>query len=246
MIEEGAAIIDVGAMATGPRSTPVTLEREMEELIPAVKAISRKLGVPISADTQRAEVARAAIEAGAEIINDISGLKGDAQMAETIARAGCSTIIMATERLPGDVFEIDEIKMALDKSLKICREHGIPSKKVVVDPAVGYWPGRMARLGQRAYRLMKGGGYRFATFVDLRILARLREIDVGRPICVGVSRKTFIGDVLKLDNPDDRLVGSLAAAALAVANGAHAIRTHDPIETLQASRMAEAIMSASR
>jgi dihydropteroate synthase len=219
----------------------------MRELISAIRALSGQLDVPISADTQRAEVAEAAIESGATVINDISGLKGDARMAEVIADAGCSALLMAAKSAPGDVYEIGEIKEALKGSLGICRDHKIPLNRVVIDPAIGYWPARLARLGSPAKKRLRGCFYSFAAFLDLRILARLGELkSLGCPICVGVSRKSFIGGVLGLPRPEDRLVGSLAATAIAVLNGASAVRTHDVRETLQAVRLAEAIRDAGR
>jgi dihydropteroate synthase len=245
MVEQGASMIDVGAMGTGPKSKPVPAEKEMRELIPAIKLLAADLDVPLSADTQRAEVAEAAIEAGATVINDISGLKTDSRMAEVIARAGCSALLMAAEHAPGDVYEISEIRRALRKSLDICRNHGIPLNRVVIDPAVGFWPARLARLGSLAKKRVRERPYSFATFLDLRILAELRELEpLGRPICVGVSRKSFIGEVLGLPRPEHRLTGSLAATAIAVFNGASAIRTHDVRETLQAVRLAEAVREA--
>jgi dihydropteroate synthase len=242
MVEQGASVIDIGAMSTGPRSKPIPAKREMHELIPAVKSLTKTLDVPISADTQRAEVAEAAIGAGAAVVNDISGLKADSKMAEVITRTGCSALLMATRHAPGDVYEIGEIKRALKGSLNICREHGISLNRVVIDPAIGYWPARLARLGSSANKRLRGYPYSFAAFLDLRILARLRELkSLGSPICVGISRKSFIGGVLGLPRPEERLMGSLAAAAIAVLNGASAVRTHDVRETLQAVRLAEAI-----
>jgi dihydropteroate synthase len=242
MVEEGASVIDVGAMGTGPRSKPVSAKREFGTLVPAVRALARELSVPVSADTQRAEIAEAAIEGGASVINDISGLKADPRMAEVLAASGCSAVLMATRRLPGDVYEIEGIKRALEKSLRICRKHGIRLRRVVLDPAIGYWPGRLKRLGRKGLNRVRGKSYEYAAFLDLRILARLREFRrLGRPLCVGISRKSFVGSVLGLPDPSQRLVGSLAASAVAVLNGAHLLRTHDPAETLQVARMAEAI-----
>lgn len=244
-LDNGAHIIDVGAMSTGPKSKPISAQREMRELIPVIRALTREFDAPISADTQRAEVADAAISAGATIVNDISGLKSDPEMAGVIAGAGCSTVLMATERAPGDVYEIDEIRRALQGSLRICREHDIPFEKVVIDPAVGYWPGRLERLGERAYKPYGKRIYPTATFFDLRILAELGRLKgLNRPICVGISRKTFVGKVLDLPDPADRLVGSLAATAIAVLNGASVVRTHDVPETIQAIRVVEAIRDA--
>jgi dihydropteroate synthase len=247
MVEEGASVIDVGGVGTGPSSKPISVKQEFDALVPAVKALARELDVPISADTQRAEVAEVAVEAGASVINDISGLKADPRMAEIIATSGCSTLLMAAERVPGDTYEIKEIKRALNESLRICQTHKIQLRRVVLDPAIGYWPGRLKRLGRRALKQPAGKPYSHAAFFDLRILAKLSEFrELGRPICVGISRKSFIGSVLDLHDPSQRLVGSLAASAIAVLNGAHVLRTHDPAETLQAARMAEAIRDAKK
>ncbi len=247
MVEQGANTIDVGAMGTGPKSRPISTKREMRELVPAIKSLASQLDVPISADTQRAEVAEAAIEAGATIINDISGLKTDQKMVEVIADAGCSALLMATRHAPGDVYEIGEIKQALGESLSICRKHGIHLNRVVLDPAIGYWPARLARLGSPAKKHLGKNGYNMATLLDLRILTGLKQLkSLGRPLCVGISRKSFVGDVLNLPRAEDRLVGSLAATAIAVLNGADVVRTHDPAETLQAVCMTEAIKSAAR
>lgn len=245
MVEQGANVIDVGAMGTGPKSRPISPEMEKRELVSAVKLLAKELDVPISADTQRAEIAKAAIEAGVTVINDISGLKSDARMAEVIADAGCSALVMATRRAPGDVYETDEIKLALKESLHICKKSGVPLNRVVLDPAIGYWPARLARFGHRAKKRARDSRYKVVTLIDLKILARLQELkSLGCPLCVGISRKSFLGDVLKLPKPEDRLIGSLAATAIAVLNGADVIRTHDPAETLQAVRVAEAIREA--
>lgn len=242
-LEDGASIIDVGAMSTGPKSKPTSAEQEMRELIPIIRALAREFDVPVSADTQRAEIAEAAFSAGATVINDISGLKSDPRMAEVIAGAGCSALLMATKRAPGDVYKIDEIRQALRESLRVCREHGIQLKKVVLDPAIGYWPARLKRLGERANEPLGKRGYPAATFFDLQILAKLGRLKgLKRPICVGISRKTFVGKVLGLPDPADRLVGSLAATVVAVLNGASVVRTHDVRETLRAVRVAEAIL----
>ncbi len=245
MIEEGAGIIDLGAMGTGPHSKPVSVKTESERLAPAIRALERELDVPISADTQRAEVAEAAIEAGASVINDKSGLKADPGMAGVIAKSGCSALLMSTLRFPGDTYEINEIKSALRGSLKICGKNGLKLNKVVLDPAIGYWPGRLERLGTRALRQFPGKHYTYAAHFDLSILANLSEFrGLGQPICVGLSRKSFIGGVLGLREPSERLAGTMAASAIAVLNGAHVLRTHDPAESLQVVKLAEAIRDA--
>jgi len=197
---------------------------ERRRLLPIIEALVRELDSPISIDTQRAEIAEAALEAGAHIINDVSGLKADPEMAEVLADFGCSAIVMAARRKPGDVRTIEEIKHELGESLRICEHHDIDLKKIVIDPGIGFG---------------KGGEW------DLYILANLRKLaTLRRPMCVAVSRKGFIGKVLDLPDPADRLWGSIAATAIAVLNGADVVRTHDPEETLHAIRVAEAVRSA--
>lgn len=226
MLEEGADIIDIGAMSTAPGVRPIPASLERRRLLPMVEALAKELDAPISVDTQRAEIAKATLEAGAKIVNDVSGLKADDRMADVLADFGCSAVLMAAEERPGDVKTIEEIKRALRESLHTCEVHGIDEQKIVLDPGIGFG---------------KGAEW------DLYILANMGKLlALGRPICIAVSRKTFIGKVLNLPNPAGRLWGSLAATAIAVLNGADVIRTHDPKETLHAIRIAEAIRGARR
>ncbi|MEM3402872.1 MAG: dihydropteroate synthase [Candidatus Hadarchaeales archaeon] len=244
LVDGGAKIIDIGAMATGPKSAPVDEKVEIRRLIPAIRAISRRLDAPISVDTQRSRVAEEAVAAGAEIINDVSGMKNDLGMAAVVKKYGCSTVLMAADKFPGDVYTIPAIKESLMKSLKICGEAGVDMRRVVVDPGIGFWPGRLKKLGKKVAAHI--GRYSYPAFLDLAIIARLKELrELGRPICVGISRKSFIGEICGERDPAKRLAGSLAATAIAVVNGAHMIRTHDPAETSQAVKVAEALKTVS-
>lgn len=226
MLDEGAGIIDIGAMSTAPGVKPISAALEGRRLLSIAKALRKELDAPISIDTQRAVIAEAALKVGAHIINDVSGLKADPKMARVLADFGCSAVLMAARQKPGDVRTIDEIRHALEDSLRICKHHGIDLKKIALDLGIGF-----------------GKGVEW----DLHILANMRELLVlERPICIAVSRKSFIGKVLDLPDPADRLWGSLAATVIAVLNGADVIRTHDPRETLQAIRIAEAVRSAGR
>lgn len=223
MSDAGAKIIDLGAMSTAPGVKPISEKVEKKRLLPALEAVLDGVDVPISVDTYRAEVARAALEKGAQIVNDVSGLKADPELAQVVSDYNCSAILMAAKRRPGDVQTIQEIRQALQKSLEICKRHKINLKKISIDPGIGF-----------------GKGAKF----DLRILANLKKLSTfGPPICVGISRKSFIGKVLGLKDPADRLSGSLAATSIAVLNGAKIIRTHDPQETIHAVRITEAIQS---
>jgi dihydropteroate synthase len=224
MLEQGADIIDIGAASTAPNVELISLEVERRRIVPIIKILAKKIDAPLSVDTQRAAIAEEALEIGAKIINDVSGLKSDPMMAKVLAKSKCSAILMAARERPGDARTIAEIRRALNDSLEICRRNKIDLQKIVIDPGIGFG---------------KGGVY------DVRILANLRSLkDLGRPICVAVSRKAFIGQILGLRDPADRLAGSLAATAVAVLNGADVVRTHDVEETLQAVRVAEAIRRA--
>ncbi|MEM2251275.1 MAG: dihydropteroate synthase [Candidatus Hadarchaeales archaeon] len=244
MVEEGACILDVGARATGPGAIQISINEERKRLIPTVRKLAGELDVPISVDTQFSKVAEEAVEAGAEIINDISGLKRDRGVAEVAAKYDCSLILMAAKRNPGDTTTIKEIKSAWKESLKICRLSGVRLSNVALDPAIGAWPARLEKLGRKAFK--KHRGFAKTDLIDLEIIARLKELKkIGRPICVGISRKSFIGRILGLDDPAERLAGSLGATIMAIINGASAVRTHDPKETSQAIRVCEAILKAS-
>jgi len=221
MVEEGAKIIDVGAMSTAPGVPPISLTEEKRRMRFAIRTLRDIIDVPISADTFRAEVANIALREGATIVNDVSGLKADERTAQIISEYEASAIVMAAETRPGDVGNIPKIKDALRQSLRIAKDAGIPEEKIVIDPGIGF--------GKRVSE-------------DLHILRNLNRLRVlCRPILVGVSRKSFIGKILNLKDPNKRLVGSLAATAIAVYNGAHLVRAHDVKETLQAVKIAEAI-----
>ncbi len=230
MVEAGVAFVDVGAMSSAPyRATRISEPEEADRLHCAVEVLAAKLGVPISADTSRAGPARAALEAGAAIINDVTGLTGDPEMASLVARTGAGLIVMASERgsSPAGSRPTERILALLGESLGIAREAGIGEERMVVDPGIGFF-----RSSRQAWHEW-----------DCQVLCDLGHLaGLGRPICVGVSRKSFIGALLGQDDPGDRLPGSLAATALAVFNGAHVIRSHDVGETCQAVRVAEAIL----
>ncbi len=229
MVEAGAVLLDVGGMSSAPYlATRIPETEEADRLTRAIEGLAPKLGVPISADTWRAGPARQALDAGAAVINDVSGLRADPGMAPLVARRGAGLIVMASDRgasvdggRPGE-----RVLALLGESLALARAAGIDEERIVVDPGIGF------------FRSSGTAWYDWDSSVlsDLGALGTL-----GRPICVGVSRKSFIGALLGQDNPADRLPGSLAATAVAVFNGAHLIRTHDVAETRQAVRVAEAI-----
>jgi dihydropteroate synthase len=233
MVRAGAAFVDVGAMSTAPYlDTRVSEDEEGERLASAIARIARRIDVAVSADTSRARPARAALEAGARIINDVTGLTGDPALAGGVARGGAGLIAMAAQR---DVHErrapVDAVAGLLAESLDLAAAAGIAPDAIVVDPGIGFF--RHAGLPWHEW--------------DCAILAGLEELRLlGRPVCVGVSRKSFIGAVAGERDPANRLPGSLAAAALAVLGGAAVIRTHDVAETRQAVQVAQAVRRARR
>ncbi len=228
MAREGASLLDVGAMSTAPYlSGSISAAEEAERLGWAVDVLSSKLGVPVSADTSRAEPARAALEAGAAIINDVRGLTADPALAPLVARAGAGLILMASERGGAEGQPpVDTVMELLEESLRLAIQAGIREERVVVDPGIGFFRRR-------------GIPWHEWDCAILAALGRLR--DLGRPVCIGVSRKSFVGEIAGEPDPGRRLPGSLAAVTAAVLGGASLIRAHDVEETVQAVRVAEAI-----
>jgi len=225
MASAGADIIDIGAMSTAPYlKTQISEAEETERLARAVETVAACVSIPISADTQRAQPAAAALAAGARIINDVSGLKRDPAMAPLVAAANAGLIIMASELTPSAGSPMERIQTALAESLQLARQAGIATTRIVLDPGIGF------------FREPGVPWYEWDCIV-LRELAQLRAF--GFPLLVGVSRKSFIGKILQQPNAADRLLGSLACAAIAVYNGAHIIRAHDVKETVETVRMAE-------
>jgi len=227
MVAEGADALDIGAMSTAPYlKTEITEAEEIQRLTWAIGIVRKMVGVPISADTKRSRVALAALDAGANIINDVSGLRHDPGMAEMVARRARGVILMASETDPSARDPIETVRGLLEESLQVVWKAGLPDHRVVLDPGIGFF--RQAAIPWHVW--------------DCQLLRRLAELrSLGRPLLVGVSRKSFIGKIIGQADPGDRLAGSLAATAIAVLNGAHLIRTHDVGPTREAVRMAEAL-----
>ena len=229
MAAEGADVLDIGAMSTAPYlATQITEDEEIRRLAWAIGVVRKVTAVPISADTTRSRVALAALDAGADVINDVSGLRHDPGMAEIIARRARGVILMASEREPEARDPIGTVRHLLEESLQIIWKAGVPEHRVVIDPGIGFF--RKAVIPWHAW--------------DCEVLRRLGDLrTLEHPVLVGIYRKSFIGHILGQPDPADRLAGSLAATAIAVMNGAHLIRTHDVGPTRQAVRMAEALRS---
>jgi len=228
--EAGVDFIDVGGRSTAPYlSGDVPVEVELERVVNAIKAIRENTycRAPISVDTTRAIVAEKAIEAGAEIVNDVSGLRDDPAMPLVIKEHDVPVVLVArVSSFKRGVKPIAQVEEALRESLSIALKHRLNEEKIVVDPGIGF------------NRFTEVPWYEW----DSSVLAELDELRrLGRPILVGVSRKSFIGELTGRRDPAERLYGSLAATAIAVYNGAHVIRTHDPAETLDAVKIASYI-----
>jgi dihydropteroate synthase len=226
MEQDGADLIDVGAMSTAPYlHTRIDEEEERRRMEWAIAIVAAAVQVPVSADTQRASVAAVALAAGARVINDVSGLRADRRMAEVACLAE-GLILMASEVEASDDDPIALCRRLLHEGLTRADDAGIARERIVLDPGIGFF--RRARLAWDQF--------------DLAVLRRLEELrDLGRPLLIGVSRKSFIGKLAGRKDVADRLAGSLAATAVAVYNGAHAVRTHDVRETRDAVRVAEAL-----
>ena len=234
MIEDGADIIDIGGESTRPDSRYVSADQEMQRVIPIIRELSKETDIPISIDTYKAEVAEEAIKAGAQIINDISGLQADNKMVRVAAENNTLVIIMHIKGHPHDfpkdpVYDklIPEIISFLEKRIEYAVKSGIAHNNIIIDPGIGF--------GKRPEH-------------NIAILRQLKDFKcLNLPIMVGTSRKSFINKVLELSNEkiipecDSRLVGTLVTLIIAVINGANIVRVHDVKETVQAIRMYRAI-----
>ena len=235
MEDEGADFIDVGGMSAAPYlSTMISEKTETSRIIKAVKIIQQTSNLPISVDTSRATVAEEALELGVDIINDVSGLKYDPMMPKTIEKYCPSLVLCAYSKKTVTGNQILKTKYLLKESLEIAKSAKITRSKIVLDPAIGFF--------------RKKGRNSFFTKInsdwvkrDLLILENLRSIKLNTPLLISVSNKSFIGKILKKENPSNRLAGSLAAEVVCVLNGADIIRTHNVAETKEAITTAQKI-----
>ncbi len=221
MENQGADFIDVGGMSTAPYLSTIVSEKiESKRILNAIKIIQNSTNLPISVDTCRASVARDSLECGAEIINDISGLKYDEKMQEVVSKFSPSLILCAYSSKTVLGNSVHVTKKLLKESLKIAKTSNAASEKIVLDPAIGFF--------------RKDGSDPFFTKIksdwvdrDLSILKNLNSIKQTYPILISVSNKSFLGEILGKENPVDRLFGSIAAEVVSILNGADVIRTHN-------------------
>jgi len=225
MIDEGADLIDVGARSTAPYlPTEISEEDERRRLRDAVDALVGAVRVPISADTACPRAAEAALEAGARVLNDVSGL-ADVDVARLARKHGASLIVMARPRASDPpAAPLATVRARLVAALATARAAGLADDDLVLDPGIGFF---------------RDGAVDWVTW-DVEVLAGLSELaDLGRPLCVGVSRKSFLGAITGRERAHDRLAASLAATTVAVLHGAALIRTQDVAATRDAVRVAE-------
>lgn len=219
---EGADLLDVGGRSTRPGAAPVSVEEELRRTIPAIRRIV-PLGLPVSVDTYSATVAAAALDAGAALVNDITALRGDPAMAGLVARAGVPVVLMDRDERTASADVVRDTIRFLAERIRTATASGIDEARIIVDP---------------------GYGFGVTVAQNMAILRRLREFTaLGRPILIGTSRKGSIGKVLNLP-AHDRLEGTAATVAIAIAHGADIVRVHDVRAMARVARMADAIVRA--
>lgn len=228
MVDAGAEILDVGGESTRPGAQPVSFDEELRRVLPVIRELRKNLNVPISIDTYKEAVARAALDAGADIVNDISALQFDPAMAALVAAEGVPLILMHMQGVPRTMQRephyrdvVQEVRDFLADRVGSANQAGIDKERLIVDPGIGFG---------------KTLAHNLALLKNLKSLKTL-----GQPLLVGVSRKAFIGKLLNTASPEERLEGSLAAAVAAALSGANIMRVHDVRETVRALRVADAI-----
>jgi dihydropteroate synthase len=241
MIAEGADIIDIGGESTRPGGNVlVSAEEETRRVLPVIEALAKRTEIPISVDTTKSEVARAALQAGAAILNDISALRFDFYIADEAAKTGAGLILMHSRgtpatmhRLPPVADIIGEVIRSLGSSVHMAERRGVKREAIVIDPGIGFGKSQEQNLALIAQldRIIKA-------FPDL-------------PVLIGTSRKSFIGRVLADETgmpppPEERLYGTLASTIIAVLHGAHMVRVHDVKATVESLKTVQAIKLAAK
>lgn len=222
MIDQGADLIDLGGESSRPGHTKITAREEMDRILPVIRKIRERSQVILSVDTIRAEVARAALEAGADIINDIWGLQGDPEMVRVAAAWNAPVIVMHNQtgtEYKGDL--VEEMKTFFQRSLQLAEQAGLARDRIILDPGIGF--------GKTAEQ-------------NIAVMSRLAEFRVfGLPLLLATSRKSFLGKILDLP-PEERVEGTVATTVLGIAQGADMVRVHDIKENSRAARVTDAIL----
>ena len=233
MQRDGADLLDIGAESTRPGSLPISAAEEVARILPILEALRGKLKIPISVDTQKFGVAEIALGAGAQILNDVSGLRGDPRLAQVAAQYGAPLILMHMRGNPRTMQKgpfardvLTDVVRGLRQSIAVARQAGVDKSRIVIDPGIGF-------------------GKSFAQNYEL--LARLPELaKLGFPIMVGTSRKGFLGATLakngKPASPEQRLSATAATVAASILNGAHIVRVHDVSEMVQVARVSDCLL----
>jgi dihydropteroate synthase len=240
MIAEGADIIDVGGESTRPGGEPISIDEEIERVVPVISALTQRTNVPISVDTTKSEVARAALDAGAAIVNDISALRFDFYVADAVARTGAGLVLMHSRgtpatmhRLPPVADIMHEVTHSLRASINMAERRGVKHESIVIDPGIGFGKSQEQ---------------------NLELIAKLDQLIAAfpdYPLLIGTSRKSFIGRILAGDSgapapAEDRLHGTLATITAAILKGAHIVRVHDVKAAIETIRVAESIRDNQR
>lgn len=233
MQEEGADIIDIGGESTRPGAEKITVKEEIRRVVPVIEALAKEVRVPISVDTYKSAVAEAAVSAGASIINDISGLRFDAEMPHVAARYKVPVVIMHIKGTPKNMQQnpvynalMPEIIDYLYGGIEIARDAGIPDDMIIIDPGIGF--------GKTVEH-------------NLEIIRRLKEFEgFEKPVLLGPSRKAFIGKILGGLPVTERLEGTAAVTAIGIFNGANIIRAHDVKEMVRVVKIADGIKRVSK
>ncbi len=228
LTDEGADIIDIGGESTRPGSDPVTAEEEIGRIIPVIAVLAKKVNIPLSVDTYKAEVARRALDAGASIVNDISGMRFDAEMPEVVSEHKVPVILMhikgnpkVMQVSPSYTELIPEIVDYLRNSIRLALKFGIPEDKIIIDPGIGF--------GKTSDH-------------NLEIINNLQKFTaLGKPVLIGPSRKAFLGKILGGAPAAERLEATAAAVAISIMKGANMIRVHDVKEMVKVAKVADAI-----
>ncbi|MFX1377032.1 MAG: dihydropteroate synthase [Promethearchaeota archaeon] len=217
MIKNGARMLDLGARSTAPWSQKITIKEEIDRFQSAMELVCKIIpnDIIISVDTQYTRVAEIALKISLEygnkiVINDVSCLKTDPSLKDLIIKHKLPVILMASKEIPGDLCTIDEILQEFSKTIKYLKSKGYDENLIILDPGIGKWIEKKIHI------------------YDLKIISNLEKLrKLNLPILVAISRKSFIGTILNIPDPEDRLNGTLSSTAIAVYNGAHIVRTHD-------------------
>ena len=234
MIAEGADIIDVGGESTRPGgNASVTAQEELQRVIPVIELLVKRTRLPISIDTTKSEVARAALDAGAAIVNDISALRFDFYVADAAAKAGAGLVLMHSRgtpatmhRLPPVADIMEEVTSSLRSSINMSARRGVKRESIVIDPGIGFGKSQEQ---------------------NIELIARLDQLALAfpdLPILIGTSRKSFIGKMLDNAPASERVHGTMASVTAAILNGAHIVRVHDVKAAVETVRLADAIIRA--